>query len=193
MLSFISSFLKKSYGVTYIENFFSEDDFQIIIDECRQLNNNLKDEKYNIAEGRKGTLIQKDNVISRLCNSNIIKRKLKLPEHTFPADIPVEYRVYPIGSYMDWHADTTLYAKPQYEIVFTVFNTSDSKTLWYDPKTLEVNTIQTKPNSVIIVRADDVKHCVTPITRGSRGILKFVYTETLDKAPLFREHTRSLV
>jgi hypothetical protein len=44
-----------------------------------------------------------------------------------PADVPVEYRVYPEGSAMDWHQDVALYKTPQYELVFTLENTSDSQ------------------------------------------------------------------
>jgi hypothetical protein len=47
-----------------------------------------------------------------------------------PADVPVEYRVYPIGSCMEWHKDVALYTQPQYELVFTLSNTSDSQTQW---------------------------------------------------------------
>jgi hypothetical protein len=32
-----------------------------------------------------------------------------------PADVPVEYRIYPPGSCMDWHQDVALYTEPQYE------------------------------------------------------------------------------
>ena len=33
---------------------------------------------------------------------------------------------------MDWHQDVALYVEPQYELVFTLENTSDSQTQWQD-------------------------------------------------------------
>lgn len=33
---------------------------------------------------------------------------------------------------MDWHKDEVLFAKPQYELVYTVSNSSDSITQWID-------------------------------------------------------------
>ena len=50
-------------------------------------------------------------------------------------DVPVEFRIYPVGGSMDWHKDVALYSKPQFEIVFTVTNTSDSTTEWEDERT----------------------------------------------------------
>mgnify|MGYP001804355112 CR=1 FL=1 len=48
------------------------------------------------------------------------------------ADFPVEFRVYPSGSFMDWHRDCLLYQTPQLEVVFCVENSSDSRTEWID-------------------------------------------------------------
>jgi hypothetical protein len=53
-------------------------------------------------------------------------------QKVLPADVPVEYRVYPVGSSMEWHQDVALYTEPQYELVFTLENTSDSQTQWQD-------------------------------------------------------------
>ena len=43
-------------------------------------------------------------------------------------DVPLEYRVYTKGSFMDWHKDDLLFDTPQYELVYTISNTSDSMT-----------------------------------------------------------------
>jgi hypothetical protein len=90
--------------------------------------------------------------------------------------IPVEYRTYETGSYMDWHNDTQMLPDQlQYECVVTLTNTSDSETLLEYPKTIK--TLQTKPNSLLIVRANGIRHKVTPVQTGVRTILKLVFCE----------------
>ena len=86
----------------------------------------------------------------------------------------VEYRYYGVGGMMDWHRDTQLYDVPQYELVFTVDNTSDSETQWIDERSGELRSLRTEPNSLMIVRAGGVLHRVTPVSRGGRSIIKFV-------------------
>ena len=87
---------------------------------------------------------------------------------------PVEYRYYGVGGMMDWHRDTQLYDVPQYEMVYTVDNTSDSETQWIDESRGELRSLRTEPNSLVIVRAGGVLHRVTPVGRGGRSIIKFV-------------------
>jgi hypothetical protein len=88
--------------------------------------------------------------------------------------------VYPEGAAMDWHQDVALYVEPQYELVFTLENTSDSQTQWQDGDGHRRGG-WTEPNSIIMVKAESVVHRVTPINTGERSIVKFVYTTTLDK------------
>mmetsp|Transcript_16247 Transcript_16247/g.39882 ORF Transcript_16247/g.39882 Transcript_16247/m.39882 type:complete len:432 (-) Transcript_16247:58-1353(-) len=46
-------------------------------------------------------------------------------------DIPVEVRLYSQpGSSMAWHYDDVLYDPPQIEVIFTLENTSDCRTMW---------------------------------------------------------------
>lgn len=175
---YILFFYDDSFGIKYIENFFPEEDFLMIQRECSKLVKKLKDEENPIAPNRLSVNIPNNNYIARQCNSMETKRKLKIPENTEPSDIPVEYRKYPLGGSMNWHKDVVLYTHPQYEMVYTVDNTSDSKTLWYDPKNKKVNEIETKPNSMIVIKADDIQHCVTPVTQGERSIIKFAYKQT---------------
>jgi hypothetical protein len=88
--------------------------------------------------------------------------------------LPIEYRKYPIGSSgMDWHRDTPLIGK-QYECVYTVTNTSDSFTLYKDWLG-RVHSKWTEPGSLVIVRAGGVLHSVTPVHKGERTIVKFVF------------------
>ncbi len=78
---------------------------------------------------------------------------------------------------MKCHKDTLLYEKPQYEMVYTIENESDSYTNWYSYLGWN-NIIYTKPNSLIIVKAQENIHCVSPINKGYRTILKLIYTQT---------------
>ena len=78
---------------------------------------------------------------------------------------------------MKCHKDILLYEKPQYEIVYTIENESDSYTNWYSYLGWN-NIIYTKPNSLIIVKAQENIHCVSPINKGYRTILKLIYTQT---------------
>ena len=92
------------------------------------------------------------------------------------SSLPIEYRIYPEKSNgMEWHKDTQLYNNPQYECVYTIENNSDSYTLWVDDNK-RIHTINTKPNSLIIVVANGPIHRVTPINNGYRSILKFIYS-----------------
>ena len=99
-----------------------------------------------------------------------------------PSDVPVEYRIYPSGGSMDWHRDVALYTEPQFEIVCTIHNSSDSGTEWKDVDTGRRRGIRSEPNSVLIVQADSVVHRVRRC-KGERSIVKFAYStneKTLD-------------
>ena len=78
---------------------------------------------------------------------------------------------------MKWHSDTLLYELPQYEAIYTIDNNSDSLTKWIDRESND-NSIWTKPNSLLIVKANGYKHSVTPLNKGTRTILKLIYTQT---------------
>ena len=91
-------------------------------------------------------------------------------------EIPIEYRKYFIGSYMNWHRDTPMLPDQlQYECVITIQNNADSKTLI--EQNTGVKTLQTAPNSILIVRANGVNHKVTKLTKGLRTIIKLVFCE----------------
>ena len=127
-------------------------------------------------------MVPAENLVHSMCMNERVAARLGglLGRKVIPADVPVEYRIYPPGSRMDWHQDVALYTEPQYEIVFTVSNTSDSQTQWQDAEGRRHGG-WTEPNSVIIVQAESVVHRVTPITTGERSIIKFVYSTTLEK------------
>jgi hypothetical protein len=129
----------------------------------------------SIVKNRKTYTLQEDSYISKLFSSNPVCTKLK-NLGVFPNDTPIEYRVYDHGGMMDWHYDDRMYLNPQYEVVYTIDNTSDSKTEWRDTNTGKIHSISTEPNSVFIVRATRVLHRVTPVDTGDRKILKISYS-----------------
>jgi hypothetical protein len=169
-------------GIIYIENVFTPSVFQTIKYTCKALNKTLK--KDNLIDGiRYGTHINKGYIknildskdftyfINKIVN-NQLKPQIKL------SNFPIEYRIYPNkSSGMEWHSDTLLYTVPQYECVFTIENESDSNTLWKNKN--QINTIKTKPNSLIIVVANGPLHKVTPINSGFRSILKCIFSRGL--------------
>lgn len=121
-------------------------------------------------------------------------------------------RVYEqMGAGMEWHIDDTLYNPEQIEVVYTVDNTSDCCTLWcpHDQQQQQrepllpttnndcehqkqkkqkynnIQSVQTTPNSALIIKAGGVKHKVSPLTVGKRTILKMAFVReyaVLDKS-----------
>jgi hypothetical protein len=94
---------------------------------------------------------------------------------------------------MTWHVDDILYdPTPQIEIVFTVENTSDCKTMWKTKKRkllsssdtadgneeYETKWVETEPNSVLFIQAGGPEHCVTSLNYGKRIIIKCAYAAT---------------
>jgi len=77
-----------------------------------------------------------------------------------------------------------MYSWPQYELVYTVDNTSDSETQWLT-ESGDLRAEVTLPNSLIALRAEGLEHRVTPSKRGERTIIKFAYTTTDLKLPAF--------
>jgi hypothetical protein len=118
-----------------------------------------------------------DPLVNRIYNKDLVQavRTLTGNERLEPCDqIPVEYRVYDIGASMNWHTDRQMLPDQcQYECVITLRNTSDSETLV--KQGTRNKHIKTEPNSLLLVQAKGVSHCVTPITKGSRSILKVVF------------------
>jgi hypothetical protein len=88
--------------------------------------------------------------------------------------VPIEHRYYTKSKGMKWHKDTLLSDPPQYELVYTVTNTSDSHTEYIDHWGLK-HRIWTEPNSIMMVRAHGYIHHVTPVNKGNRSILKIAY------------------
>ena len=117
-----------------------------------------------------------DPIYSLVYNPDFIQKMRQLTKNPnlVPAlEVPIEYRKYLVGSSMDWHRDTQMLPdQNQYECVITLTNTSDSVTLF--EKLDSIENISSDPNSIVIVRANGIRHKVTETTRGERTILKGV-------------------
>ena len=163
----------KSDEVYYIENFLTNEEYNYIKNYTKSIKN-LKSEKFRlikpILDNKINNIFYSEKYINKI--NNIINSNIK------KSDFPIEFRVYPTGSQgMKCHKDTLLYEKPQYEMVYTIENESDSYTNWYSYLGWN-NKIYTKPNSLIIVKAQENIHCVSSINEGYRTILKLIYTQT---------------
>jgi len=172
ILYLIFIYLKKD-EVYYIDNFLTNEEYNYIKNYTRSIKN-LKSEKFRlikpILENKINNIFYSEKYINKI--KEIINEDIK------KSDFPIEFRVYPTGSEgMKCHKDTLLYEKPQYEMVYTIENESDSYTNWYSYLGWN-NIIYTKPNSLIIVKAQENIHCVSPINNGYRTILKLIYTQT---------------
>lgn len=173
----------------YLPRFLDEADYGAVKEACSHLVNELRPEHSEYAHNRLGTYVAADSVAHTTLMTEAIGARLSelLGEAVVPADFPVEFRLYPRNAGMRWHMDEMLYAKPQYELVYTVENTSDSTTEWQEGSGI-IRSTWTEPNSLLVVRAESVWHRVLPVQRGSRSILKLVYTPTLEKIPNFWEN-----
>lgn len=163
----------------YEENIFSPEKFNKIARLCEKIHDRSMtlDPK---ASGRLMYTLKPSDPLVKLVNvPDFIKKIRDLTGNqklVSCPQIPVEYRKYVVGSYMNWHKDTImLNDQLQYECVITITNTSDSETLM--DKGLYTSSIETKPNSLLIVRAQGVMHKVTKLTQGERTIIKLVFCE----------------
>ena len=176
----------RAAGVAYLPAFLPPDDFRAVQRECTALRRCLKKENNTVAKKRLGTYIAEESAIYGIFAGPQVHGRLgKVLEGDYwVSEFPMEYRVYPVGSSMDWHLDECLYEEPQYELVYTVTNTSDALTEWREGG-LRVGE-WTEPNSLLIVRAESALHRVTPRTGTARYSLPYFFNPTYetDYAPL---------
>ena len=107
---------------------------------------------------------------------------------------------------MEWHVDDILYQPEQVEVVLTLENTSDCNTMWkphdqpitppLDPshcppmnvlqekihieqhkQKYNIESVQTTPNSALLLKAGGVEHKVSPLKVGKRIILKMAFVK----------------
>lgn len=190
-----ASAFEQSGGLLYVRNFFDDETYGRIVEECAAMREKVTLENRACVRKRLGLMVPEDSFVHEACVADEVVSRLKsllLGEgasasatQLMPGDVPVEYRVYPVGGSMDWHKDVSLYTLPQYEIVYTVTNTSDSTTEWEDERTGMRYGGWTEPNSALVVQADGAPHRVTGVSNGERSIIKFVLTRTLEKTDDF--------
>jgi hypothetical protein len=108
--------------------------------------------------------------------SNML-RKQTGREYRLCDGVPAELRVYQkSGAGMAWHQDDVLYDPPQVEVVFTIENTSNCATRWKGgPNDDEESSVETDPNSALVLAAGGAWHSVTSLKRGRRVIVKLAY------------------
>jgi hypothetical protein len=105
---------------------------------------------------------------------NAVRFVTGIPTLELCTEIPIEYRTYGPGASMNWHTDRQMLPHQlQYECVITLHNTSDSETL-LKHKT-RIQHLRPEPNSLFVVRARGIQHSVSPLTKGSRSILKIAF------------------
>ena len=167
----------KNKKIYYSTNFFEKFVHEKIKKDCLEFNSQLVDEDIPDNVKRKRFYIDPTHDIHKLLNSDEVKNKLGFSGYELSVDVPVEYRVYGMGGHMNWHSDTQLYDPEQYELIYTIDNTSDTTFNWKQPITGKIQSLEPKPNSILYVRANRAPHMVSEITDGFRYILKFVYVK----------------
>ena len=171
----IKNFKQSKNDIYYIEDFFTSNEFELITKHLKTIpRKDLKNEKFRLVSPLNNTKISNILYSQKTINkiNKIVEKKL------FKSDFPIEYRIYPTKSPgMQCHTDTLLYNLPQYEAVLTINNTSDSYTTWYSYNK-EEHKIYTKPNSLLLVKAKGNRHCVSPINKGERSIMKYIYSQS---------------
>jgi Rps23 Pro-64 3,4-dihydroxylase Tpa1-like proline 4-hydroxylase len=166
-------------NMIYEKNVFSKRDFNKILSRCESISDNelYLDPK---ASGRLMYEFNNNDPIHKLLYNKTFINKIRSitgnPKLTPCLEVPMEFRKYSKGSYMNWHRDVQMLSDQlQYECVITLTNTSDSKTLFKQSN--HTKNVSSKPNSVIIVRANGIPHMVTKTNNGERTILKLVFKE----------------
>jgi hypothetical protein len=175
---YVKSPLDKSGGVLYRQSIFSVDELSAIQDEVASLMTRLNEETSSIAQNRLGASLSPESETVRILREGSIGKlvqKVAGSEMELSSHLPVEIRTYEkTGAGMAWHEDDILYDPPQIEAVITLENNSDCQTLWKKPTGL-IESKETDPNSVLLLKAGGPSHCVTSLKRGRRVILKCAY------------------
>lgn len=167
---------KKDFSYCYIENFLTNNDLIQLNNELKNYDQKLDDslEDY-INVYRYNTPINSIKIRNILASyTNKIRENTNNNKIYLANNFPIEYRKYIEGSFMSKHKDELIYKKPQYECILTLSNSTDSYTIFGKSN----KKIKSKPNSLIIVKAQGIEHEVTKVNKGERHFLKFIFTET---------------
>lgn len=109
----------------------------------------------------------------------------------WPSDFPIELREYTTGSRgMGCHSDLQMYAVAPKDLEFavTVDNLSKCNVTFWDAKG-DLHMVNTRGNSVMMVRANAARHCVSTTAGGSRTIIKFIFVGDYRKSNEFWYYT----
>ena len=184
------SLLDQAGGILYRQSIFTPQEFATIQSEVAEWKKNLQEEtSSSVAQNRLGVEVPRDSETVQILQTGSMGQwvqKVAGSSSTtmeLSSDLPVEIRTYEkMGAGMAWHEDDILYDPPQVEVVITLENTSDCRTMWKYPKSgsnnddnQEVVAKETDPNSVLILLAGGPSHCVSSLKRGKRVILKCAY------------------
>ena len=164
-------------GFVYQPDFLSMTDFQSLQHECNRFNTLLDSYKEDFSSVLRYNMPIDSPLVTAMITkyTPLIRMLTNNPRIYLARNVPIEYRKYGAGSFMNMHRDTQLYQIPQYECIFTLSNTTDTYTNVYTPRK---QAIHSSPNSLIILRAKGLEHEVTRTTYGERYFLKFIFTET---------------
>ncbi|CAM9345667.1 unnamed protein product [Discosporangium mesarthrocarpum] len=178
-------------GLIYLPRFLDYLEAMAVAQEAPALIRRATKEHGSIARGRLVAEVPKESNIHRIFTGDQVKAALKSvagEEEMFASGLPVELRLYPRWSRMGWHYDDVLFARPQYEVIYTLENTSDSLTEWED-KSGARHAVSTEPNSLLVVKAGGpCRHRVTCVWQGRRVVIKAAMTPTTEAGEALQEH-----
>jgi hypothetical protein len=190
--------------VLYRTSVVPKDDFSLIQQHASSLlllggsrgHPRLRDETSSVAVGRQGMTLDPvtadrrttkaeaspSSQLVQILDLHVKKMLLKQTGRKYGLcdDVPAELRVYQRrGAGMAWHQDDVLYDPPQVEVVFTIENTSNCATRWKKGPDDDIDddeaSVETDPNSALVLAAGGPRHCVTSLQRGRRVIVKLAY------------------
>ena len=169
----------KAGGIIYRTSVFSKEEYTQIHKDLHQLTSRLMDESTSsVAKNRMGVAVCPNSATSQIFQSGGLTTLVQtIMGHNYQLStrVPVELRTYEkVGAGMQWHVDDVLYNPPQLEVVWTMENNSNCQTMWRDSTDM-IQTVETDANSVILLTAGGVPHCVSSLNYGRRVIVKCVY------------------
>jgi len=169
-----STVSSKEFSYVYEKNFMSKHDFNLLRSELEMVDPMLEKSLQKLPNLYRYNLnIESPGVLKIIKSYEEKIKKLVANRKIYLANnFPIEYRKYVKGSFMNKHKDELIYKIPQFECVFTISNSTDSKTI------IGNQQIKSEPNSIIILKANGVEHEVTKVNEGERKFLKFIFTET---------------
>ena len=162
---------KRNNGLIILPSVFDKIDVVSIGKEVVKLKKHLKIETGSIAVGRRGVHIpHSSDIYSLFYKDKVMQRVIRSTGHNLMQEedltlMPLELRVYPVGSYMPMHADESLFHdKPQLEFIYTVENEADCKFQWIDVNNV-LHSEWIEPNSLVLIQANAVVHGVTRVCK----------------------------